>query len=590
LKEIFSKPRYSAFRYGIRIAAIYAVIGFLWVAFSDLAADRIFRGSRILLTVNTLKGWFFVASSAILIYALIRRTIESIRQSEDALRESQRILSTLFSNLPGMAYRCEADVECTLQFVSDGALELTAYSPSELTSKQKLNHLILEEDREIVRREIERAVKEREPFRLVYRIRTADGKIKWVWEQGLGIYSKSGGLTAIEGFITDISERKKAEEALSRSEEIYRALVEGTSDAILMVDRNRNILSVNRAFLKLFGYSKEELGGVSVRIVHPSEESFNEFEKKAYPALEEAPLRIEWRLKKKDGTIFPVEGTYSAVFDSEGVLTGHVGIIRDITNRKKSERELTKYREHLEDMVRERTRELEAAQRTLVQREKLKTLGAIAAEVAHEIRNPLVSIGGFARRLKKKYPDAKEAEIILKEARRLEMLLDRLSEYLHPISMEPRESYVNSILSDTIDQLAPELEREKVKLHLDLNTDLPSAHVDPIILAKVFSAVIRNSLKTMDARKELTIKTYEGSHLVYVDVINATKTKVKDLELMLLPFEQNEQTTGMSSSFRLLRDMGGTLSVSEIGDEAVFTISLEKCESSKHAPLAAENE
>ena len=344
MKGILAKPKSSAFWYGIKIAVIYAVIGCLWVAFSDLAVDHIFfRSPRFLLRVNTLKGWFFVAASALLIYVLIRRTIESIRKSDDALRESQRILSTLFSNLPGMAYRCEADVECTLQFVSDGAFELTAYSASELANKQKLNDLILEEDREIVRQETQRAIEEKKPFRLVYRIRTADGRIKWVWEQGLGVYSESGRLNAIEGFITDISERKKAEEALSRSEKVYRALVEGTSDAILMVDMNRNILSVNRAFLDLFGYTKEELEGKSVRIIHPSDESFFGFGKQAYPALEQAPLRIEWKLKKKDGTIFPGEGTYSAIYESDGSLTGHVGIIRDITDRKKAEFELVKY-------------------------------------------------------------------------------------------------------------------------------------------------------------------------------------------------------------------------------------------------------
>jgi two-component system, NtrC family, sensor histidine kinase HydH len=268
--------------------------------------------------------------------------------------------------------------------------------------------------------------------------------------------------------------------------------------------------------------------------------------------------------------------------ESDGSLTGHVGIIRDVTDRKKVELELEKYREHLEEMVLERTRELEAAQRTLVQREKLKTLGAIATEVAHEIRNPLVSIGGFARRLQKKYPDSQEAEIILKESRRLEVLLDRVSDYLRPISMEPREAFVNSILSETIDKLTPELEQGKITLHLDLAPDLPSAHVDPAILAQVFSAVIRNSITIMDDRKELTVRTYHGEHLVYVDVINATKKKVKDLELMLLPFEQNNQGKGISSSFKLLKGMGGTLSFSEVGDEAVFTISLEKCHESKH--------
>jgi signal transduction histidine kinase len=77
-------------------------------------------------------------------------------------------------------------------------------------------------------------------------------------------------------------------------------------------------------------------------------------------------------------------------------------------------------------------------ERFVVQEEKLKTLGAISAEVAHEIRNPLFSIAGFANRLKNRLPDSHEVDIILAEARRLEDILDRIGNYLHPVELRPR--------------------------------------------------------------------------------------------------------------------------------------------------------
>ncbi len=206
-------------------------------------------------------------------------------------------------------------------------------------------------------------------------------------------------------------------------------------------------------------------------------------------------------MKKKDGTVFPVEGTFSVIEGPEGAIGGHVGIIRDITERKKADKELREYREHLEEMVLERTRELKEAQAALVQREKLKTLGATAAEVAHEIRNPLVSIGGFARRLQKKYPESPEAEIILHETERLETMLNRLHDYLRPVDMKPRECHVNAILTDSVGLLGPELEKNEVKIHLDLYPDLPTAHVDPAILTQVFVAMIRNAVEMMDMDK-----------------------------------------------------------------------------------------
>lgn len=543
----------------------------------------IFGQSRAALVAQTVKGWVFVGASALLIYLFTNRTIASIKESEKALANGQKSLSTLFENLPGMLYRCGGE-GCPLDLVSPGAVELTGYSISELSQKRKLTDLILEEDREMVRSNTEDALANRRPFKLIYRIQAADGRIKWVWEQGLGIYSQDGQLIAREGFVADISGRKRIEEALQRSEELYKTLMEGTSDAIFMVDGNRDIVSVNHTFLDLFGFSKEEIIGQSVRILHPSDESFVDFGKLARSVFEQGPLRVEWELKKKDGTVFPVEGTFSVIARPEGAIGGHVGIIRDITERKKADKELREYREHLEEMVYERTRELKEAQAALVQREKLKTLGATAAEVAHEIRNPLVSIGGFARRLQKKYPESPETEIILQETERLETMLSRLHNYLLPVDMKPRECHVNAILTDSVALLAAELKKQKVKIHLDLCPDLPTAHVDPAILTQVFVAMIRNVVGMMNLEKEVTVKTYYGEHSIYVDMISlVAEKKLWDPELMLLPLEEGVEGTGIPSTFKLLKEMGGTLSFSKFASKAKFTVSLVKCREAAHA-------
>jgi len=582
LKKILTRPKQSPTKDGLRIALIYAAIGALWIISFDLAVDLIFDQSRAALVAQTVIGWVLVGASALLIYLLINRTILSTKESEKALTDGQKVLSTLFKNLPGMLYRCGGE-GCPLDFVSPGAVELTGYSISELSKKRKLTDLILEEDREMVRSNTEDALANGRPFKLVYRIQTVDGRIKWVWEQGLGVYSQGGQLIAREGFVADISGRKRIEEALQRSEELYKTLMEGTSDAIFMVDGNRDIVSVNHTFLDLFGFSREEIIGQSVRVLHPSDESFVDFGKLALSDLEHGPLRVEWELKKKDGTVFPVDGTFSVIARPEVATGGHVGIIRDITERKKADKELREYREHLEEMVYERTRELKEAQAALVQREKLKTLGATAAEVAHEIRNPLVSIGGFARRLQKKYPESPETEIILQETERLESMLSRLRNYLLPVDMKPQECLVNSILADSVALLAAELKKHKVKIHLDLCPDLPTAHVDPAILTQVFTAIIRNAVTMMDLEKEMTAKTYYGEHSIYVDMISqVAEKKLWDPELMLLPLEEDGEMTGISSTFKLLKEMGGALSFSKFASRAKFTVALVKCREAAH--------
>ncbi len=576
---------------GTKGALIYAAAGGLWIIFSGLAANYILGSSRTALTAGLiLCGLLFVCASAVIMYLL---TLGKAGAKEEAGKlpiEREAVSSAFFQNFPGMAYRCRPDQEESFDFVSPGVFELTGFPVSEFSKRQKLSELVLEEDREAIRTEIRNALSAKTPFKLMYRIRTAEGPIKWVWEQGIGIYSKKGEFTAVEGFIADISGRKRIEEALRRSEEVYRVLAESISDAIFMVDEDRCIVSVNRAFLELFGYSREEVIGQTIRMLHPSDESFRDFGK-LRSDMQRGPVRIEWELMKKNGTVFPVEGTFSIIEGPGDSTGGHVGVIRDITERKRSERELREYREHLEEMVQERTRELREAQAALVQREKLKTLGATAAEVAHEIRNPLVSIGGFARRLQKKHPDSPEAEIILHETERLEIILDRLSDYLRPVDMKPGECHVNAILNDSVALLGPQLEKQKVRIHMDLQDDLPTAHVDPAILTQVFVAMIRNAVGLMDREKEISLKTYYGEHNVYVDMISPVAGKrLLDPELMLLPFEDSVKGTGISSTFKLLKEMGGTLSFVRQEAKAKFTVSLVRCDESANEKAVEENQ
>ncbi|WP_341734645.1 PAS domain S-box protein [Microcoleus sp. EPA2] len=141
------------------------------------------------------------------------------KHAEEALRESQRTLATLMSNLPGMAYRFRND-DRSVEFVSEGCYQLAGYSPDEFigTRKISLSELTHPEDRDILWNAIQVAVLENRPYQLTYRITSKSGEVKWVWEQGLGVFSESGELIALEGLITDISEQKRSEEALLRSQ------------------------------------------------------------------------------------------------------------------------------------------------------------------------------------------------------------------------------------------------------------------------------------------------------------------------------------------------------------------------------------
>jgi len=145
-------------------------------------------------------------------------SLQSLAKSEqtgEALRESERKLSTLIGNLPGMAYRSENHKDWPFYFASEGALALTGYSAADFMSQRVMfGELIFPEDAKYVWDTVQEKITQRHPYVLKYRIRTASAQTKWVWERGMGVFSEENQLLALEGFITDITEYKQSEEKI----------------------------------------------------------------------------------------------------------------------------------------------------------------------------------------------------------------------------------------------------------------------------------------------------------------------------------------------------------------------------------------
>jgi diguanylate cyclase (GGDEF)-like protein/PAS domain S-box-containing protein len=125
-------------------------------------------------------------------------------------------IELLLDNLPGMVYRCKLDADWTMEYMSPWVKELTGYSVEDLLLNNKLSFadLYLPEDKDYVAKEVQKAVDEFRPFTITYRILDAAGRLKWVWEQGQAVYGENNEVIALEGFITDITERKKIEARL----------------------------------------------------------------------------------------------------------------------------------------------------------------------------------------------------------------------------------------------------------------------------------------------------------------------------------------------------------------------------------------
>ena len=144
-------------------------------------------------------------------------------KAEMALQETQRTLSALMKNLPGMVYRCKSDYDWTMEFMSSGCHQLTGYPPEEFIQNGKVSYgrdVIVPEDRERIWNEVQTANTERRSFQLSYKLKTADGATKWVWEQGSGVFAEDGTVCGLEGYVFDVTQEKALEDRLRKTERL----------------------------------------------------------------------------------------------------------------------------------------------------------------------------------------------------------------------------------------------------------------------------------------------------------------------------------------------------------------------------------
>lgn len=198
--------------------------------------------------------------------------IDFSRNKEKDFLENRRFLSTLISNLPGYVYRVVKEAETwSIQYISDGVYDLTGYKPDELVKNKVLYYAMMvnEDDKTAGKYIISNALSEKKPYQISYRISTAEGRIKWVWEQGRGVYNLNDELIATEGFITDITDKKLfEEEILNKNNELSslyqfsRSLSKLNEPSILLEDIGNMLVKFfvrENVYIALYDENKSEI-------------------------------------------------------------------------------------------------------------------------------------------------------------------------------------------------------------------------------------------------------------------------------------------------------------------------------------------
>ena len=260
-------------------------------------------------------------------------------KAEEAFQETQRKLNTLVQNLPGMVYRSKVDQVWSFDYVSDMCMQVTGYKADDLINNHKISYydLIHVDDRKKIFDQVKTAIEERKSFQLIYRIKTAAGYEKWVWEQGVGIFSeKDDELLALEGFITDITEQKTVEDQVN----LQSHALEAAANAIVITDTDGAVVWANTSFTNLTGYSLKEVLGKKLNVLRSGQHE-NDYYSFMWNKIKSGQIwRGEIINKRKDGTLYNEEMTITPTRNPSGEIISFVAVKQDITERKLSEQAL----------------------------------------------------------------------------------------------------------------------------------------------------------------------------------------------------------------------------------------------------------
>jgi len=269
----------------------------------------------------------------------------------EALQESENRFRSMADALPCAIYRCALDAHWTMAFISKQIHEITGYPASDFfdNAVRSFASVIHPDDITGVDAQVRQAVADRQAWVLEYRVCHTDGSIRSVYEEGRAIYADDGETRFLDGFILDNTQRHLAEESLRKSEERYRTLLEASPDAIVAYDNSGNIVYINPAFEKTYGWSAAELAGQKIDFVPAHEKE--KTRRAVMRNLKGEDVSLETQRLTKDGRLLDIHVKTAILHDDVGNLQGSIVIHRDITDHIAAEKETRRLQNLLGNIV-----------------------------------------------------------------------------------------------------------------------------------------------------------------------------------------------------------------------------------------------
>jgi PAS domain S-box-containing protein len=513
---------------------------------------------------------------------VVARDITELKQSEEALRDSEALYYSLVESLPQNIFRKDRDGRFTFgnkRFCAIlekpineilGKTDLDFYPP-ELAEKYR------QDDRRVIETgRIIETVEEHQP---------PGGEKIYVQVIKTPIYDFEENIIGTQGIFWDVTERKRAEEALGHSEKHFRSLIENASDIITLLNSDGTIRYQSPSIKRILGYQPEDLVGKTVsELVHPDDlpKVITTF----HYAIQKpgVPLSIELRFRHKDSSWRILEAIGSNLLNDPAVA-GVVVNCRDITDRKQVEEALCQSEEQLR------------------QSQKMEAVGTLASGVAHDFNNLLTVIMGYSNlalnHLRDGDPLRADIGQIWKAGERAASLTRQLLAFSRKQVLQPRVLDINAVVAD-MDKMLRRLIGEDIDLVTVLSPAVGRVKTDPGQMEQVIMNLAVNARDAMPTGGKLTIETvnldWEEDHAyrrvgipsgryVMLAVSDAgcgmdAETRSHIFEPFFTTKERGKGTgLGLSTVYGIVKQSGGYIEVdSEPGRGTTFKIYLPRFE------------
>ncbi len=509
-------------------------------------------------------------------FRCVGRDITERKQAEEALQKSQERYRTLAENAGEAIFVVQDGM---IKFMNPKGAELSGYSIEELASGPFVKFIHPDDVNLVVNRYAGRLKGDPAPQIYDFRILRKDSDIRWGELNAVPISWDDR--PAVLCFMTDITQRKQAEEALTQSEEKYRTVLDEIGDAYFEVDLKGNFTFVNDQMTQHLQYSKEELLGMNYRTFTAPEEIKNVYE--AYNRVYrtgEPSLSLGHKVIRKDGTKRFSNVSISPMKNAKGEIYGFRGISRDITTQKQLEEE----REVLLQEIRKINQKLEEAN---------KELQDFVYIASHDLREPLRKISSFGTllqdSLKEKLNEDQQEnfEFMIDGARRMQDMIDALLTYsrLTTKAKPPEWVELNKVI-ENLKKLELATMLDETRGTILVPKPLPSVQADPSQMHQLFQNLIGNGLKfhKEEMPPEIVIRAHDvENNMIRIEVedngIGIDEKYHSQLFTMFKRLHSREQYEGtgigLASCKKIVERHGGNIGIkSTLGKGSIFWFTL----------------